>query len=135
MGERKRLRVLVVDDHLAMAETVAEGLADRGYDTAAAGSGREALRRLSNEPFDALITDLRMPDVDGLALLAEAKKAAPDRPVIVMTAHGAVDTAIESIRRGAYHYLTKPFKTEELALFLERAFDEANLRRETTTLK
>src|SRR5262249_2860251 len=85
--------------------------------------------------FDALVTDLRMPDVDGLELLAEAKKAAPERPVIVMTAHGAVDTAIESIRRGAYHYLTKPFKAEELALFLGRAFDEAQLRRETTALK
>jgi two-component system response regulator HydG len=135
MAERKRLRVLVVDDHIAMAELVADGLSDLGYDAVAVGSGREGLKRLTSEPFDALVTDLRMPDVDGLELLATAKKAVPERPVIVMTAHGAVDTAIESIRRGAYHYLTKPFNAEELALFLARAFDEATLRRETTALK
>src|SRR5262249_58077761 len=108
MGETKRQRVLVVDDHLSMAEMVAEGLTDCVYDAVPVGSVREGLRRLTSEPFDALVTDLRMPDVDGLDLLAQAKKAAPERPVIVMTAHGAVDTAIESIRRGAYHYLTKP---------------------------
>ncbi len=135
MREGKQLRVLVVDDHLSMAEMIADGLNDRGYEAVPSGSGREGLRRLTSEAFDALVTDLRMPDVTGLELLAEAKKAAPERPVIVMTAHGAMDTAIESIRRGAYHYLTKPFKAEELALFLERAFDEANLRRETTALK
>src|SRR4051812_41341755 len=116
MVERK-VRVLVVDDHLAMAEMVSEGLIERGYDVVAVGTGREGMRRLTSEAFDALVTDLRMPDVGGLELLAEAKRGAPERPVIVMTAHGAVDTAIESIRRGAYHYLTKPFKADELALF------------------
>ena len=87
------------------------------------------------EHFDAVVTDLRMPDADGLEVLAAARKLTPECPVIVMTAYSAVDTAIESIRRGAYHYLTKPFKTEELVVFLGRALDEANVRREARALR
>src|SRR5262249_46092040 len=98
------------------------------------GSSKDAQKRLG-EDFDALVTDLRMPGSDGLDLLASSRKVAPERPVIVMTAYSAVDTAIESIRRGAYHYLTKPFLVDELRLFLGRAIDEARLRREASTLK
>jgi two-component system response regulator HydG len=128
-------RVLVVDDELEMAETLADGLADRGYAAVAVSSGQEALARLAAESFDALVTDLRMPSVDGLDLLAAARRAAPDLPVLVMTAYGAVDSAIESIRQGASHYLTKPFKLDELAVFLGRAIEERRLRRETATLR
>jgi DNA-binding NtrC family response regulator len=111
-----------------MAEMLADGLADRGYQATPVASGADALARLRDEPFDALVTDLRMPGVDGLTLLAEARRASPDLPVIVMTAYGAVDTAIESIRRGANHYLIKPFKLEELALYLDRLIDERDVR-------
>ena len=76
-----------------------------------------------------------MPGVDGLEVLSSAKRAEPARPVIVMTAFSAIDSAIESIRRGAHHYLTKPFKADELALFLERALDEVRLREETASLR
>ncbi len=131
----RRSRILVVDDHLEMAETLADGLADRGYEAVAVGSGASAAALLLREPFDALVTDLRMPDKGGLELLAASRAADPSRPVIVMTAYSAVETAIESIRQGAYHYLTKPFKLDELALFLGRALDEARLRREARTLK
>jgi two-component system response regulator HydG len=133
--QRERPRVLVVDDHLAMAETLAEGLAERGYDATPLASSREAATLLSDGGFDALVTDLRMPEVDGLGLLAIARRAAPDRPVIIMTAYGAVDTAIEAMRQGASHYLTKPFKLDELALFLGRALDAARVRREADTLR
>jgi two-component system response regulator HydG len=128
-------RVLVVDDELSMAEMLADGLCDRGFDAVPLESSREAARRLADEPFDALVTDLRMPEMDGLALLSHARSTAPSCPVIVMTAYSALDSAIESIRRGAYHYLTKPFKLDEVALFLERALDDSKLRRETVALK
>jgi two-component system response regulator HydG len=128
-------RVIVVDDNLEMARTIAEGLADRAYDCLAVASGQEAIARLRSETFDAVVTDLRMPKVDGLELLAESRRLDPERPVIVMTAYSAIDTAVESIRQGAYHYLTKPFKQDELAIFLGRALDEVRLRRETSTLK
>jgi two-component system response regulator HydG len=128
-------RVLVVDDNLEMARTLAESLCDRGYDAEAIGSGEAAAEKLKSDHVDALVTDLRMPKVDGLALLAVSRSLSPERPVIVMTAFSAIDTAVESIRQGAYHYLTKPFKVEELALFLGRALDESQLRREAATLK
>jgi two-component system response regulator HydG len=130
-----RPRILVVDDNLEMARTLAEGLADREYDAVAVESGREAIDRLGVERFDAVVTDLRMPKVDGLELLAASRKLDPDRPVIVMTAYSAIDTAVESIRQGAYHYLTKPFKQDELAIFLGRALDEVRVRREASALK
>ncbi len=130
-----RLRVLIVDDHIEMAKMLCDGLIDRGYDAVPLASGKQALELLAREPFDALLTDLRMPEVDGLGLLAANRKQAPERPVLVMTAFSAIDTAVESIRQGAYHYLTKPFKLDELAIFLGRALEEARLRRETTALR
>src|SRR5690242_9145793 len=121
MPEARAGRILVVDDDVALAETLSEGLSELGYETITIPSSAEAARRLTTEDVDALVTDLRMPGVDGLGLLELSRRAAPERPVIVMTAYSAVDSAIESIRQGAYHYLTKPFKVGELALFLERA--------------
>jgi two-component system response regulator HydG len=128
-------RVLVVDDELSMAEMLADGLGERGYDAVPVGSSRKAAKMLEDASFEALVTDLRMPEMDGLELLATSRRLAPERPVIVMTAYSALDTAIESIRRGAYHYATKPFKVDEIALFLRRALDEVGVRREATSLK
>jgi two-component system response regulator HydG len=125
----------VVDDEREMADMLADGLSDRGYEAVATSSGEEAIARLGDEVFDALVTDLRMPKIDGLALMGEARRAAPDLPVIVMTAYGAVDSAVDSIRRGASHYLTKPFKVDELALFLDRLVDEHKVRREASAMR
>src|SRR5450755_4923484 len=137
MFERKgeRPRVLIVDDHLAMAETIADSLGERGYEALAIASSKEAAKKLTDEVFDALVTDLRMPEIDGLELLKISRSAAPGRPVIVMTAFSAVESAIESIRQGAFHYLTKPFKVDELVLFLNRALDDSRLRREAASLR
>ena len=135
MPEPRKPRVLVVDDRLEMAETLADGLCDHGYDAVALASSRRVLEQLQTDRIDALVTDLRMPDVDGLELLSVSKRLSPERPVIVMTAFGAIDSAIESIRRGAHHYLTKPFKLEELLLFLDRALDESRIRREAAALR
>jgi two-component system response regulator HydG len=129
------LRVLVVDDELSMADMLADGLRERGYDAVPEASSRKAAKMLEDPSFAALVTDLRMPEMDGLELLATSRRLAPDRPVIVMTAYSALDTAIESIRRGAYHYATKPFKTDEIALFLRRALEEVSVRREAASLK
>src|SRR5580700_5643108 len=98
-------RVLIVDDELEMAEMIADELGDRGYRALALSSGREALDRLRRETYDALITDLRMPDADGLRLLRESRALDPSRPVIVMTGHGAIDTALEADRCGAFYYI------------------------------
>jgi two-component system response regulator HydG len=128
-------RVLVVDDNLEMARTLADSLCDQNFDAVAVGSGSAAADILKKESIDALVTDLRMPKVDGLDLLSLSRSLAPERPVLIMTAYSAIDTAVESIRQGAYHYLTKPFKVEELVLFLRRALDESSIRREAAALK
>ena len=112
MSDLKR-HVLIVDDKREMADMLAEALADEGYQVTPTSSPRKALELLAADRFDAVVTDLRMPDVDGLALLTASRQSDPYRPVIVMTGYGAIETAIESIRRGAFHYLTKPFKNEE----------------------
>jgi two-component system response regulator HydG len=126
---------LVVDDNIEMARSIADGLTDRDFDAVPLGSGLEAVERLKSETFDALVTDLRMPQVDGMELLAVSLRMAPERPVIVMTAFSALDSAIESIRQGAYHYLTKPFKQDELEIFLKRALEQARVKKEAIALK
>src|SRR5579859_4630540 len=135
MPSRDRPRVLVVDDQPAMADMIGDALAENGMDAIVVSTGKEAVSRLEKERIDALVTDLRMPDVDGLELLARSQKLSAERPVIVMTAYGAIDTAIESIRRGASHYLTKPFKLEELVIFLQRALEQAGVRKQARALE
>ena len=128
-------RVLVVDDKLAMAEMLADGLIDHKFDATACGSAATALAAIARGGVDIVVTDLRMPEVDGFTLLDRIRETNPEVQVIVMTAYGAIDSAVESIRRGAYHYLTKPFKLDELVIFVERALAERALRREAAALR
>jgi two-component system, NtrC family, response regulator HydG len=116
-----RFRILVVDDELEMATMVADELDDRGYTAIALRDGREALERLEHEPFDALVTDLRMPDIDGLMLLRGSRALDPTRPVIVMTGHMAIDTALEAVNQGAFHYIIKPFTMSHFVELVEEA--------------
>jgi two-component system response regulator HydG len=123
------MQVLVVDDDLAFAETVADGLRSRGWSATCLGDSAQAASLVRERQFDVLVTDLRMPEVDGLELLSIARKFAPERPVIIMTAFSAIDSAVECVRKGAYHYITKPFKVLELDLFLERSLQDRALRK------
>ncbi len=128
-------RVLVVDDDREMADTVADYLNDKGYRAEIAVGGRAAMQALKRKEFDAVISDLRMDGVDGMDVLEAARNADPTRPVIIMTAYGSIDGAIDAVRRGASQYLTKPFKMEEAALILERALGERGLKRENEQLR
>jgi two-component system response regulator HydG len=115
--------VLVVDDRAEMAEMIADDLSGRGYVGVAVFSGGEALSVLgAAERVDALVTDVNMPGVDGVTLLRASLRMDPSRPVIVMTAYEALSTAMEASAEGAYRYLVKPFRLDELARALERAF-------------
>lgn len=114
-------RILVVDDRPELAEMIAEDLRDRGYDSLAVTSAHAALRILDSQRIDALISDVRMPDMDGLALLRESRKLDPSRPVILMTAFETLETAIEASEQGVCHYLTKPFRLDLLARLLEQS--------------
>ena len=121
MHARRTPRVLVIDDHIEMAETVADALSERGYDAMATASAREALRMLRAERFDAVVTDLLMPDIDGLTLLRASRGMDPSRPVMIMTAFASLETALAASDDGAYHYLTKPFRVDTLVWLIERA--------------
>ena len=128
-------RILVVDDEGEMAEMVAEYLTQRGYRAETAVGGKAAIAAMKKKLYDAVLTDLRMDGVDGFDVLSAALAADATRPVIMMTAYGTIDGALEAVRRGAAHYLTKPFKMEEAALWLERAFADRGLRRENEQLR
>jgi two-component system, NtrC family, response regulator HydG len=128
-------RILIVDDHLEMARTIADYLGERGVAAQAVASAQEALALLGRESFDALLTDLRMKGMDGLDLLDAAHRLDGELPVVVMTAFGGIDSAVESIQRGAYHYVTKPFKLDVVRVLLERACRERDLKNENRRLR
>ena len=106
--------VLVVDDDADMREMVHDLLKDRGHHVSTAGSGPEALKRLGEADYEVVLTDLRMKGMEGIVLLSEIKRNFPDVNVILMTAFGSVETAVEAMKHGASDYLAKPVKKDEL---------------------
>ncbi|MBI5853840.1 MAG: sigma-54-dependent Fis family transcriptional regulator [Nitrospirae bacterium] len=127
--------ILVVDDDVAMRELLRDVLTDRGHRVALAADGKDALKQLGEEDYAVVLTDLRMAGMPGNELLSEIKRDYPDTNVIVMTAFGSVESAIEAMKLGAYDYLTKPVKTDEVTLTIEKALREAALRREVNHLR
>jgi len=121
-------KVLVVDDQRNMRATTAILLRQAGHAVEEAESGAAAVRRVQQEPFDVVLTDLRMPEVDGLEVLRAVREHSPDTQVIVMTAYGTIDSAVEAMRRGAHDYVSKPFKEEELLVRIARAVETRRLR-------
>ncbi|HTM45047.1 MAG TPA: sigma-54 dependent transcriptional regulator, partial [Polyangiaceae bacterium] len=128
-------RVLVVDDEANARAGLAELLRDDGYTVETAADGFKALPKLEEFAPDLLLTDLRMPGMDGIELMRKAKELDPDSEVIVMTAYGAVDTAVSAMRQGASDYLTKPINVEELTLVIERVLERRRLRKEAGQLR
>ena len=127
--------ILVVDDDADMREMVHDMLKDRGHQVTTAGSGQEALKILGEEDHAVVLTDLRMKGMQGLELLAEIKRLHPEINVILMTAFGSVETAVEAMKHGASDYLTKPVRKDELVRVIERVVREASLRQEVTRLR
>src|SRR5689334_11990969 len=129
------LRVLVIDDERFHAEAVAESLERVGYSCTVATSGTAGARKIEHEDFDVILTDLRMGDMDGLAILRKARHDLPDAEVVVITGHGDVKTAVEAIKQGAANYLTKPVDLAELRAIVDRAAERLRLARANRELK
>lgn len=127
--------ILVIDDDADMREMVHDMLKDRGHQVTTAGSGQEALKLLGEGDYAVVLSDLRMKGMQGIELLTEIKKTFPDISVILMTAFGSVETAVEAMKHGASDYLTKPVKKDELIRAVERVLREAALRREVSRLR
>jgi two-component system response regulator HydG len=128
-------RVLVVDDDSAMRELIAASLKKSPFELTWAASAEEASIELSRQDFDAVLTDLRMPGSGGLALCSAVKERFPDVPVVVMTAFGSMETAVQAIRAGAYDFLAKPFQMEQLRVLLGRVIAHRQLDREVRKLR
>ncbi len=120
-------QVLVVDDDLRMRELLAEILYNRGLQVTVADDGREALGYLAAQSFDLVVTDLKMPEVDGIAVLEAVKAKDKELPVILVTAHGTVQAALATMRQGAYDFIEKPFDPDALLLAVDRALDHYRL--------
>ncbi|MCC7072137.1 MAG: sigma-54-dependent Fis family transcriptional regulator [Deltaproteobacteria bacterium] len=133
--EGSALRVLVCDDEELIRWSVAEHLRAEGYEVSAVADGQECLDAIAAGTPDALVVDLKMPRVDGMGVLRRLRELEIELPTIVITAHGAVDSAIEATRLGAVGYLSKPFDLRELSLQLKRGLDATRLQREVRYLR
>src|SRR5215471_8211042 len=129
------IRVLVIDDEQPHAEVVAESLERVGYQCVIATRGADGARLIENEEFDVVLTDLRMEDMDGLAILRKAKQELPDSEVVVITGFGDIKTGVEAIKQGAADYLTKPVDLAELRAIVDKASERLRLARANRELK
>jgi len=127
--------ILIADDEPAIRHVLTLTLADRGYEVRAVADGEDALRELSTRPYDVVISDIRMPKVDGLSLLKKTQELWPELTFIVMSAYGTADHALEAVSAGAYDYVQKPFKPEEVVLVLRKAEERQRLLKENRRLK
>src|SRR5687768_1504406 len=128
-------RILVVDDQDMMRDSLAATLAREGHEIVAATDGPIAVTKFSASKFDLMITDLKMPKMTGIELLAEAKKARPEMPVVLMTAFATVSTAVEAMKLGAYDYIQKPFDGDEIKHLVDRTLEHNRLIRENQALR
>jgi len=127
--------ILLTEDDQVQREIITDILASSGFSVRAAASGEEALERLEEAPSDLLLSDLKMPGMDGLALMRAARARRPELEVILMTAHGTIRTAVQAMREGAIDYLEKPFDKDALLHVITRASERATLRRENKQLR
>ncbi len=133
--EAPSARILVVEDEDTVRELLDNTLTDEGYRVTTVGSGEEALKTLQTTLFDVVLLDLNLPGMHGLNVLSAAPVTQTDAQFVIMTAFGSVDSAVEAMKLGAFDYIHKPFRTEELLLLLRRAIDETALRREVAELR
>ena len=123
-------RILIADDEDSLRWVLEKGFRGAGYQVTAVKDGTAALREVQDGPFDLILLDIRMPGIDGLSLLKQVRAGRPDAQVVIMTAHGTMETAVAAMQDGAYDYLAKPFDLDEALLLAERALTARRLTRE-----
>lgn len=128
-------KILVVDDEEYMGWIIQKAFTKLDFEVNVALRGKEGLKIIENDSVDLVLLDLRMPDIDGMEVLKQIKILQPDLPVIIITAHGTIDTAIQSMKEGAFDYITKPFDIDELILLVQKAAEMGRLKNEVVYLR
>ncbi|MEW6614818.1 MAG: sigma-54 dependent transcriptional regulator [Thermodesulfobacteriota bacterium] len=135
MSNNADTQILVVDDEERMLNLLKKVLTKQGLSVQTSPNGIDALRKVEDTPFDIIIADIRMPEINGMEVLKAVKETRPDIYVILMTAFGSIDSAVEAMKKGAYDYITKPFKMDEIILAIKKALEEKRLRKEVASLR
>ena len=123
----EKAKILVVDDEQGVLKSITGILQDEGYQTVSTRDGKDALRLYQEESPDAIVLDIWMPDMDGIELLGAVKALDKEAVVIIITGYGTIESAVKAIRQGAYDYITKPVKMNELELVIDRALERRTL--------
>ncbi len=128
------IKVIIVDDDVSILRILKRLLLDKGYDVFTAGNGKEAIMQIEENDFDLVITDLMMPETDGLEVLRKAKEKNPNTQVIMITGYATLDSAIEALKLGAFDYIRKPFKLAELDVTIRNAIEKIQLMKSNEML-
>ena len=128
-------RVLIVDDEMLLRDFLAETLRRKGLDVSTAENGQKALQQLKGAPFDLVITDMKMPDMTGIEVLKKVKECSPSTLVLIITAFGSIENAVEAIRLGAFNYLIKPFSPDAIEALIDKASEHVSLVEENHYLR
>jgi two-component system, NtrC family, response regulator AtoC len=131
----RKIRILVVDDEHLIRWSLEQNLKKQGYEVLTAGNGEEALRLVREEQPDLMLLDIQLPGITGLEVLEKVKEIDEDIIVIMVTAHGGLETAVNAMRLGAYDYINKPFNLDEMAIVIKKALETSDLRREVARLR
>jgi two-component system nitrogen regulation response regulator NtrX len=127
--------ILIIDDEKAIRKTLSEILSYEGYKIDEAGDGEEGFRKFKEKEYDVILCDIKMPKMDGIEFLEKAKEANPDLPIIMISGHGTIETAVEAVKKGAYDYISKPPDLNRLLITIRNAMDKTSLVAETKVLK
>ncbi len=128
-------KILVIDDEQSMRDFLSIMLKKEGHDVVAAENGSDAFKAVQTEIFDLVISDVKMPGLDGIDVLKTVKEVSPETVVIMITAYATAETAVEAMKLGAYDYITKPFKVDEIKLIIQKALEKGHLRKENILLR
>src|SRR5580698_3059740 len=127
--------ILIIDDEKAIRKTLSEILSYEGYKIDEAGDGEEGLKKFRETEYDVILCDIKMPKIDGIEFLEKAKESNPDVPIIMISGHGTIETAVEAVKKGAYDYISKPPDLNRLLITIRNAMDKTSLVAETKVLK
>src|SRR5688500_6093813 len=127
--------ILIIDDEKAIRKTLSEILSYEGYKIEEAGDGEEGLRKFRDKTYEVVLCDIKMPKLDGIEFLDKVRELNPDVPVIMISGHGTIETAVEAVKKGAYDYIAKPPDLNRLLITIRNAMDKNNLVTETKVLK